>query len=425
MRIRHLLITLNFLVALSLLVGCAGPVADSPERCYKDGQEALAAENFAEAAAAFEKAASYEDADRLLQYSRAWQALENADFPAAAEGFRSLGSFKDCPLMLSYCLAREQEARAQTAFSSDDADQAVPACAEAIGGYTGISLFRDTDTRAAECRDLLYTKSTDWMNRGLYAQAAAGFDALSGWQDSTGLAKYCRASLLLAQNSRVEAAALFSEIPDVLDSAAQAENARAQAYEEAVSLRDHGDPLAAVDAFRALGDYRDAPQQAESTTVLLIRSLLAKGAYAESLEKLSRLTDLSVFPSVDAAEAENVDIFVRTLIGVWLNAHARVMNGFFSRSLLQPYIEPGGELEGLLQTELPDDLPAENYGFVFNEDGQVESLLRLDDGFLAARVHGTGSSYGDNASGNAMNATVWILLDTRGYYPVALAVLPV
>ncbi|MDO5458593.1 MAG: hypothetical protein Q4F32_03020, partial [Eubacteriales bacterium] len=110
---------------------------------------------------------------------------------------------------------------------------------------------------------------------------------------------------------------------------------------------------------------------------------------------------------------------------VWLNAHARVMNGFFSRSLLQPYIEPGGELEGLLQAELPDDLPAENYGFVFNEDGQVESLLRLDDGFLAARVHGTGSSYGDNASGNAMNATVWVLLDNRGYYPVALAVLPV
>ncbi len=388
MRIRHLFLTFLFLVTVSLLSGCAGPASDSPERCYKDGQEALAAENFAEAAAAFEKAAAFEDADRLLQYSRAWQALENADFPAAADGFRSLGSFKDCPLMLSYCLAREQEALAQTAFASDD-------------------------------------KSTDWMNRGLYAQAAAGFDALGGWQDSAGLAKYCRASLLLAQNSRVEAAALFSEIPDVLDSAAQAENARAQAYEEAVSLRDHGDPLAAVDAFRALGDYRDAPQQAESTTVLLIRSLLAKGSYAESLEKLSRLTDLSVFPAADAAEAESVDIFLRTLIGVWLNAHARVMNGFFSRSLLQPYIEPGGELEGLLQAELPDDLPAENYGFVFNEDGQVESLLRLDDGFLAARVHGTGSSYGDNASGNAMNATVWVLLDTRGYYPVALAVLPV
>ncbi len=157
MKIRHLFLSFVFLVTVSLLSGCAGPASDSPERCYKDGQEALAAENFAEAAAAFEKAASFEDADRLLQYSRAWQALENADFPAAADGFRSLGSFKDCPLMLSYCLAREQEALAQTAFASDDADQAVPACAEAISGYTAISLFRDTDTRASDCRNLLYT----------------------------------------------------------------------------------------------------------------------------------------------------------------------------------------------------------------------------------------------------------------------------
>ena len=120
-----------------------------------------------------------------------------------------------------------------------------------------------------------------------------------------------------------------------------------------------------------------------------------------------------------------MDIFLRTFIGSWLNAHARVTNGFFSRNMLQSYIEPGGEMETLLQAELPDDLTAENYGFVFNEDGQIESLLKLDDGFLAARVHGTGSSYGTNASGNAMNETLWVLLDVRGNYPVVLAALPI
>ena len=422
---KHLFSLVILLFSLMILAACSGPVSDSPERSYEDGQKALAAENYAEASAAFEKAASYEDADRLLLYANAWQNLESADFAAAAAAFRSLSDFKDCPLMLSYCLAREQEALAQAAFSSDHADAAVPACAEAIAGYTALSLFRDTDARASECRSLLYTKSTDWMNRGLYAEAASGFEALGGRQDSAGLAQYCRASLLLDQGSLIEAAALFSEIPDILDSAAKAENARDQAYRAAVDLRDHGDPLAAVDAFRELGDYRDAREQAESTTVLLIRSLLASGSYAESLQKLSLLSDPSVFPAADAAEAESVNIFLKTFIGTWLNAHARVMNGFFSRSLLQSYIEPGGELETLLQAELPDDLPGENYGFVFNEDGQVESLLKLDEGFLAARVHGTGSSYGDNASGNAMDATLWVLLDTRGYYPVALAALPI
>jgi hypothetical protein len=327
--------------------------------------------------------------------------------------------------MVSYCLAREQEALAQAAFSSDDTDAALRASAEAVSSYTSLSLFRDSDTRVSDCRSLIEAKSKEWMNAGRWADAAAGFDALGGWQNSNELAKYCRASLLLEQGSRVEAAALFSEIPDVLDSAAKAETARDQAYQAAVELRDHGDPLAAVDAFRELGDYRDAREQAESTTVLLIRSLLASGSYAESLQNLSQLSDPSVFPAADAAEAESVDVFLKTFIGTWLNAHARVMNGFFSRSLLQSYIEPGGELAALLQAELPDDLPAENYGFTFNQDGQVESLLKLDDGFIAARVHGTGSSYGDNASGNPMSATLWVLLDTRGYYPVALAALQV
>jgi hypothetical protein len=424
---KHLFTLIVLLFALVILAACsgAGPGADFPERSYDDGQKALAAENYAEASAAFEKAASYEDADRLLVYAKAWQALENADFASAAEGFRSLGDFKDCALMVSYCLAREQEALAQAAFSSDDTDAALRASAEAVSGYTSLSLFRDSDARVSDCRSLIEAKSKEWMNAGRWADAAAGFDALGGWQNSNELAKYCRASLLLEQGSRVEAAALFSEIPDVLDSAAKAETARDQAYQAAVELRDHGDPLAAVDAFRELGDYRDAREQAESTTVLLIRSLLASGSYAESLQNLSQLSDPSVFPAADAAEAESVDVFLKTFIGTWLNAHARVMNGFFSRSLLQSYIEPGGELAALLQAELPDDLPAENYGFTFNQDGQVESLLKLDDGFIAARVHGTGSSYGDNASGNPMSATLWVLLDTRGYYPVALAALQV
>ena len=45
MKIRHLFLSFVFLVTVSLLGGCAGPASDSPERCYKDGQEALAAES--------------------------------------------------------------------------------------------------------------------------------------------------------------------------------------------------------------------------------------------------------------------------------------------------------------------------------------------------------------------------------------------
>ena len=144
----------SILFALLLSLIFSGCSLDSSERSYEAGQKALAAENYVEASAAFEKAASYEDADRLLLYANAWQNLESADFAASAAAFRSLGDFKDCPLMLSYCLAREQEALAQAAFSSDDTDKAIPACSEAIAGYTALSLFRDTDARASECRTL-------------------------------------------------------------------------------------------------------------------------------------------------------------------------------------------------------------------------------------------------------------------------------
>ena len=69
-------------------------------------------------------------------------------------------------------------------------------------------------------------------------------------------------------------------------------------------------------------------------------------------------------------------------------------------------------------------MPHENYGYVYNDDGRVEELLSLDEGFLAARVQGTASYYGPNASGNAMNETLLILVDIRGNGPIAAAVLP-
>lgn len=403
------------------LTGCS--VLD--DHYLQVGQKALAAEKYAEASAAFEKAGSRQDAMLLKQYADAWQLLENGDFDTAADTFRFLGKYKDCALMISYCQARKQEALAQSAFSSGDADAAIPACTEAVNSYSGLSLFRDSDARAEACRDLLYTTASNWMNDGRYEDAASCFAALGTYRDSAGLQQYCRASQLTQQGSDLEAAELFSEIPDVLDSAARAESARSQAWQSAVSLRDHGDYEAAAEIFQKLGSYQDAQTQRDSTLLLLIRSLIASGSYHEALEKLSSISDpSSLFPAADSSEAESLDIYLKTFVGVWMNAHAGVMNGFFSRSLLQPYLEPGGELESLLQTELPDDAPYENYGFVFNNDGEIDELLKLDDGFFAARIRGTATSYGSNYSSNAINASLLVLLDTRGYFPLIAAVLP-
>ena len=320
--------------------------------------------------------------------------------------------------MSSYCKARERE---ETAFSTADADAAVTACAEAYRLYTDLSLFRDCDDRAANCRELLYSKASEWMNLGRYEDAASAFSALGGWQDSAGLETYCRASALENGGSYAAAAELFTEIPGVLDADERAASAYGQAYQHALALREQGDYEAALSAFSELGDYRDAEAQAESTTVLGVRNLIRAGSYAEALEKLNQLSDLSAFPKAEAAEAEPLRAFLDGFVNTWMSAHAGIMQGFFSRNLLQPYIESGSELDTLIQSELNDESYPANYGFVFYGN-EVQELLTLDDGFTLAKVKGSASWYGPEGPVENQE-TLQVLIDTRNGRLVAAAVL--
>ena len=415
------LICLVLLLSLlsCLLCGCA----DSAERAWRSGQKALAEEKFDVAITSFQKAGSFQDAERLLLYAQASQELAVGNYETAEAGFRALGDFKDSILMTSYSHARAQDALAQAAFSSGDAAGAVGAAMEAYALYTALPLFRDSDTRGAQCRDQLYARATEWMNAGSFEEAAACFGALGDWQDCAGLQTYCEAAALASRASYVEAADLFSTIPTVLDAASRAESARAQAYETAVSLKDSGDYESAIAAFTELGGYRDSPSQLESVTGLLVREQLKAGAYAEALRKLNLLTDLSVFPSVDPASAGNLPAFLDSVVNVWLNAHAHVMNSFFACNLLQPYLEPGGELDTLTRAELEkeDEIPL-NYGFVYL-GSEVKELHTLDENFIAAKIQGTGSVSGPEGSAESTQE-MWILADSSRGYPLAAAVLP-
>ena len=402
-----------------LLCGCG----DSSERAWQAGQKALSEEKYDVAITSFQKAGSFQDAERLLLYAQASQDLVTGNYENAEAGFRALGDFKDSVLMTSYCRARAQDALAQTAFSSGDAAGAVGAAMEAYTLYSALPLFRDCDTLGAACRDQLYARGTEWMNAGNYDGAASCFEALGDWQDSAGLATYCKAAALESSSSYVEAAQLFSTIPMVLDAASRAENARSQAYQAAVGMRDRGDYESAISAFTALGEYRDSLSQLDSVTGLLVRDQLKAGAYAEALSKLNRLTDLSVFPTVDPASAGNLPAFLDSVVNVWLNAHAHVMNSFFACNLLQPYLEPGGELDTLTRAELEkeDEAPL-NYGFVYL-GSELKELYTLDDNIIAAKMRGSSSVSGPEGSTEGAQE-MWILVDSSRGYPLAAAVLP-
>ena len=414
---------ISFVLLLSLLPCLLCGCADSSERAWNSGQKALAEEKYDVAITSFQKAGSFQDAERLLLYAQASQDLVSGNYENAEAGFRALGDFKDSVLMTSYCRAQAQDAAAQAAFSSGDANGAVGAAMEAYALYSALPLFRDSDTRGAACRDQLYSKATEWMNAGRFDEAAACFEALGDWQDCAGLQTYCKAAALESRASYVEAAKLFSEVPTVLDAASRAENARSQAYQAAVGLKDRGDYESAIGAFSALGEYRDSLSQLDSVTGLLVREQLKAGAYAESLKKLSSLTDLSVFPTVDPASSGNLPAFLDSVVNVWLNAHAHVMNSFFACNLLQPYLEPGGELDTLTRAELEkeDEIPL-NYGFVYL-GSEVKELHTLDENFIAAKVQGSGSVSGPEGTAETAQE-MWILTDSSRGYPLAAAVLP-
>lgn len=409
---------LSLLLFSCLLSGCAG----AEERSFQAGQNALAAEDYSAAIAAFEKAASLPEAESLLRYAQAWQALTEGDYTSAESGFRALGDFKDCALMLPYCSARRQESAAQSAFSSGDAEGAVSASLDAASLYSSLPLFRDSDERAAACRTLLYDKATEWMNLGNAAGAETVFAALGDYLDSASLRTYCQASQLETQEQFVEAAALFATVPETLDAKVRSESANAQAYDRAAALLNSGDYEGAVAAFSALGAYRDAPAQRDSATLLLVRSRLQAGTYAQALQAFAQLSDLSVFPAPDADISERIQSYLPGFVNNWMYAHAGVLTGFFSRSILQSYLVPGSELEGLLQAELTDDLAPQNFGFVFL-GASVGDLRTLDSGFLAAKVSGSASCFGP-AGPSELSETLWVLLDVSGANPAVLAVLP-
>ena len=404
-------------LTIILLSGCAAP----EERAWWSGQKALAEEKYGEAAESFEKAGAFQDAGRLLSYARAFQNYENGDFEAAGYGFQALGDFKDSLLMDSYCRARQQEAVAQAAFTSEDAEAAVLGLIEAASIYTELSLFRDSDMRAADCRDQIFGKAKEWMNLNQYDEAAYGFEALGDWQESRVLKEYCKAASLEQKGAYLEAADLFSQIPDVLDSVSRAENVRMQIYHQAEELKEKGDFEAAAAAFESLGSYRDAKEQADRAVVLLVREMLQAGRYADALGKLEHLADLSVFSPADQTQTANLVAFLNSFLNAWMNAHAGVMNGFFSRNLLQPYLIPESELDSLILSELPDDLAFQNYGYVF-QGADVKNLLILDGSILYADLHGA-SSY-SSPDGNVETVEdLLVLVETGGGYPRIIGVL--
>ena len=145
-RTKNMLLLLP-LCAVLLLTG----FTSSFEKSYQDAEALLAQGGYAAASARFRELGSYEEASRLLMYSRAAAAAESGDYETARRAFSALDSFRDAPEMLRYYEGREAETKGRIALTSEDYASAIRELKDASDIYAALPGFRDTAQRAADC----------------------------------------------------------------------------------------------------------------------------------------------------------------------------------------------------------------------------------------------------------------------------------
>ena len=205
------------LCAFLLLTG----FTSSFEKSYQETEALLIQGDFDAASARFRELGSYEEASRLLMYSRAASAAERGDYETAQRAFTALGSFRDAPEMLRYYDGRKAETDGRIALATEDFAAAIRELKSAAETYGALPGFRDTAERGNACLSALYEQGRTLLDAARYSDARELFTALDAYADSPGLNGYCEACLLEQSGSTLAAAERFSALSDVLDAASR------------------------------------------------------------------------------------------------------------------------------------------------------------------------------------------------------------
>ena len=375
------------LCAFLLLTGFTSSV----EKDYQDAEALLAEGNYEAASAKFRELGSYEEASRLLMYSRAASAAESGDYDTARRAFSALDSFRDAPEMLRYYEGREAETEGRIALSSEDYAGAIRELKNAAEIYGALPGFRDTTERASACLSALYEQGRVLLGAARYTEARDLFSALGSYSDSAGLNGYCEACLLEAGGSSLAAAERFSALPGVLDAAARADANREQVYQQALSLSAGGQQEASINLFNALGSYRDAREQRDSTIRLLLDERLRNGEY----DGVSLLLDtaaeaMSLQRVDDAAQRARFEPFLDGFLEAYLHFSAGSMDSWSGYYGMLPYVDPNGALEYRFRQVTMIGSYSHNSNFIYY-GSEFLDLYLLRENFYIAYVRASAS----------------------------------
>ena len=208
------------------------------------------------------KLSSWEDEGKLelaadeRRYKMASEALSSESYGSiqdAIEMFEQLGSYKDSQ-------SKAVEAKAKASDLSQKKGKRKKTIAIAVGVVAALiaivllSVFVIIPNVRLSFADSM-------MQNGQYDEAIAVYEDL-GESEKVSSATSYKAGALLKQDGQYAAAVCsFSRSRSFLDSEAQIESIKQQAYDDALAMAKTGDAAMAKTAFEALGDYQDSKQQ--------------------------------------------------------------------------------------------------------------------------------------------------------------------
>ena len=401
------------LCAILTLTGCTS----SLQRDYQAGEALLEQGNYEGAAAKFESLGSFDDASRLLMYSRAAFAAENGNYTSAINAFSALGAFRDSPEMLRYYQGRAAESIGRDALITTDTVSVIHSFIDAARIYESLSGFSDTAQRKEDCLNTLYSYGVTLLDQSKYTSAQELFDALGAFRDSNDMSVYCSARSLEEEGSLLDAAHRFLEVSSVLDASARAERDLGLIYQQAMDFAAQGDPETAITLFQTLGSFRDAEAQKTNATKQLLLERLKNHDYEGALFLLDTVPDVVTLQHADAATQQQYSGFLNGFVDAYLHFSAGSMDAVSGYYGLLPFIEQGGTLDKRLYQVLAIGSYSHNSNYIFY-GSELLDLQILDYNCYIAFIRAT-ASVNQPVGPVEVTRTFRILFRDAGNGPVA------
>ncbi len=255
---------------------------------------------------------------------------------------------------------------------------------EAAAAFEALGSYEESS------RLLMYSRAVIAARDGDYESAMKAFSVLNGFQDSARMLAYCRACQLESEGSWLEAAEAFLQVPDVLDAAQRADADRDRIYDAASAALAEGEPEKAISLYSSLGSYRDAAELRTETVQQFFQQRLQKKDYEGALLLMDMEPDAISLQPADRSGLPDVEAFLDSFVSAYLYFSANTGDAVSAYYGAAQYLEPGGTLDQRFKQFLMIGSFSHNSGFQYY-GGELLDLFRLDDSSVLAYYRATAS----------------------------------